>query len=265
MIFYFYNHLTPRDGVVIENSRNGIVRLQFPNLKDFSELRHAVFTRRCGCSRTPYRSLNTSFSVGDAPDRVDRNRESIRHCLEATELVFARQVHGTDVAVVSGRPDGRPPTVDALVTTEQGRHLTIQVADCQAVMVYDPVRRVVANIHSGWRGSIGNIIGRTLHAMTAGFGSDAGDLVAGIGPSLGPCCAEFVHYRKEIPRFFWSYKNADHHFDFWAISFDQLCEAGVPAEHIFASRLCTRCHTDRFFSYRGEGTTGRFAAVIGLR
>jgi YfiH family protein len=132
-------------------------------------------------------------------------------------------------------------------------------------MVYDPVRRVVANIHSGWRGSIGNIIGRTLQEMTAAFGTAAGDVVAGIGPSLGPCCAEFVHYRKEIPRSFWPYKNADHHFNFWAISHDQLCEAGVPTEHIFASQLCTRCHTDRFFSYRGEGTTGRFAAVIGLR
>jgi hypothetical protein len=124
---------------------------------------------------------------------------------------------------------------------------------------------VVANIHSGWRGSIGNIIGCTLQKMTAAFGTSAGDLVAGIGPSLGPCCAEFVHYRKEIPRSLWSYKNTDHHFNFWAISHDQLCEAGVSTEHIFASKLCTRCHTDRFFSYRGEGTTGRFAAVIGLR
>ena len=250
---------------MIENRRNGVVCLQFPNLKDFSELRHAVFTRRDGCSRTPYRSLNTSFSVGDAPDRVDRNRERIRRCLEATELVFARQVHDTDVAVVSGPPDGRPPKADALVTAARGRYLTIQVADCQAVMVYDPVRQVVANMHSGWRGSIGNIIGRTLQEMTAAFGTAAGDLIAGIGPSLGPCCAEFVHYRKEIPRSFWPYKNASHHFNFWAISHDQLCEAGVPTEHIFTSKLCTRCHTDRFFSYRGEGTTGRFAAVIGLR
>lgn len=250
---------------MIENRRNGVAYLQFPNLTDFSELRHAVFSRRDGCSRKPYRSLNTSFSVGDTPDRVDRNRESIRHCLEATELVFARQVHGTDVAVVSGPQDGRPPQADALVAAAQGRYLTIQVADCQAVMVYDPVRRVVANIHSGWRGSIGNIIGRTLQAMTAAFGTAAGDLVAGIGPSLGPCCAEFVHYRKEIPRSFWPYKNADHHFNFWAVSHDQLCEAGVPTEHIFTSQLCTRCHTDRFFSYRGEGTTGRFATVIGLR
>ncbi len=104
---------------MIENRRNGVACLQFPNLKDFSELRHAVFTRRDGCSRTPYRSLNTSFSVGDAPVRVERNRESIRRCIEATELVFARQVHGTDVAVVPGPPDDRPPKVDALVAALQ--------------------------------------------------------------------------------------------------------------------------------------------------
>jgi polyphenol oxidase len=250
---------------LIEDRRNGLACLQFPNLKDFAELRHAVFTRRNGCSRTPYRSLNTSFGVGDVPDRVTRNREIIEHHLEATELVFARQVHGTDVAVVSGAFDGQPPQADALVTAAQGRYLTIQAADCQAVMVYDPVRQVAANIHSGWRGSIGNIIGRTLQKMTAVFGTDAGDLVAGIGPSLGPCCAEFVHYRQEIPRSFWPYKDAAHHVNFWAISRDQLCDAGVPTEHIFTSQLCTRCHTERFFSFRGEGTTGRFAVVIGLR
>ncbi|MGB8426724.1 MAG: peptidoglycan editing factor PgeF [Desulfobacterales bacterium] len=250
---------------MIDTRCKNLACLHFPNLKDFSEIRHAVFTRRGGCSAPPYHFLNTSFSVGDAPERVRHNREAIQHSLEASEIVFARQVHGTDAAVVSGAPPAGPPAVDALVSDVRGRYLAIQAADCQAVMVYDPVRRVVANIHSGWRGSIGNVIGRTLQEMTTAFGSDCGDLVAGIAPSLGPCCAEFVNYRQEIPRSFWSYKDADHHFDFWAVSHDQLRAAGVPGANIFSSRLCTRCHGDRFFSYRGQGVTGRFAAVIGLR
>ncbi|MFZ0243623.1 MAG: peptidoglycan editing factor PgeF [Desulfobacterales bacterium] len=250
---------------MIDTRCKNLACLHFPNLKDFSEIRHAVFTRRGGCSAPPYHFLNTSFSVGDAPERVRHNREAIQHSLEASEIVFARQVHGTDAAVVSGAPPAGPPSVDALVSDVRGRYLAIQAADCQAVMVYDPVRRVVANIHSGWRGSIGNVIGRTLQEMTTAFGSDCGDLVAGIAPSLGPCCAEFVNYRQEIPRSFWSYKDADHHFDFWAVSHDQLRAAGVPGANIFSSRLCTRCHGDRFFSYRGQGVTGRFAAVIGLR
>lgn len=124
---------------------------------------------------------------------------------------------------------------------------------------------MVANVHSGWRGSIANIIGHTLDAMKKNFGSDPAHVVAGIGPSLGPCCAEFVNYKEEIPEPFWKYRNDRRHFDFWAVSRDQLCEAGVCAENIHISGLCTRCRTDLFFSYRAEGITGRFAAIIGLK
>jgi hypothetical protein len=234
-------------------------------LREFAEVGHAVFTRRDGYSRGPYRSLNTSFGVGDAPARVARNREAIRNSLAAPHLAFARQIHGTEVAIVSQSTDGRAPEADALITATAGRYLAIQVADCQAVVVYDPVRRVVGNIHSGWRGSVGNVIGRALREMTAAFGTNSRDIVAGIGPSLGPCCAEFVNYRREIPQSLWPYRTGGERFDFWSISRDQLRAAGVPAEHIATSALCTRCHTERFFSFRGEGTTGRFAAVIGLR
>jgi hypothetical protein len=89
--------------------------------------------------------------------------------------------------------------------------------------------------------------------------------LAGIGPSLGPCCAEFVNYRQEIPSGLWAYRRDTVYFDFWAMTRDQLNAAGVCEDHIETSRLCTRCNSDRFFSYRGEKRTGRFPAVIGLR
>jgi hypothetical protein len=152
-----------------------------------------------------------------------------------------------------------------MVTSLPKRTLVIQVADCQAVMMYDPNRQVVANVHVGWRGSIQNILARTLRVLEQRFGCQAGHLVVGIGPSLGPCCAEFVNYQTEIPRRFWAYKDDSHHFDFWAISFDQLVEAGVRPENIANSRMCTKCNPDIFFSYRGQGRTGRFAALIGLK
>jgi copper oxidase (laccase) domain-containing protein len=129
----------------------------------------------------------------------------------------------------------------------------------------DPIRQVVANVHSGWRGSIINIIGRTVNAMEKHFGCDPAQIQAGIGPSLGPCCAEFVNYETEIPEKFWHHKDAGHHFDFWSISQDQLMDAGVLKANIENCQICTKCHTDLFFSYRGEGTTGRFASVIGLK
>ena len=154
---------------------------------------------------------------------------------------------------------------DALITDVPGIRLLIQTADCQAVMLFDPQKRVVANIHCGWRGSLLNIIGRTLLEMSREFDCRPKHIQAGIGPSLGPCCAEFVNFQTEIPADFWGYKDARDHFDFWAVSCDQMKRAGVAAENIDVSRICTRCRTDEFYSYRAEKTTGRFAAVIGLK
>ena len=250
---------------------NGLSFFQFDSLLTHSELGHGVFTRRNGYSSPPFKSLNTSFGVGDDPAHVQRNRTAIQSSLGAQQMVFARQVHGVDIRVIASEADAMtlknataPPRVDAMVTNLRHRYLTVQVADCQPVLLYDTHRRVIANVHAGWRGSIRNIIGRTVRTMQDTFQSDPGDIVAGIGPSLGLCCAEFRHYRREIPSEYWRYKNDQHHFDFWAISRDQLVEAGVARENIHISGICTRCHPELFFSYRGEGLTGRFAAVIGL-
>lgn len=248
--------------------QNGLTVFKFDLLEQHAGLRHAIFSRLGGFSRKPFDSLNTSLGVGDHSDHVHRNRRAITECFERPIMTFARQVHGTEVLTFTA--DSEPPkkdgfyTGDALVTDTGHRFLAVQTADCQAVLLFDPVRRAVANIHAGWRGSIRNIIGHTISNMQTRFGSSPGNLVAAVGPSLGPCCAEFVNYQKEIPKQFWSYRNNADHFDFWAISRDQLLEAGIQSGNIQISGLCTRCRTDLFFSYRGEKTTGRFAAVIGL-
>ena len=256
---------------MIRSPDNGLSFFQFEKLSRHPDICHAVFTRRNGCSPVPFDSLNTSYGVGDDPERVARNRMAIQSSLKARRMLFARQVHGDDVLVITSDKDQRwlqrsasPPKVDALVTDLRQRFLTIQVADCQPVLLFEPHRMVVANVHNGWRGSIRNIIGRTVKTMQHAYHCDPGDILAAVGPSLGLCCAEFRHYRREIPQRFWRYKNDDHHFDFWAISCDQLTEAGIRADNIELSGICTRCHPELFFSYRGEGITGRFAAVIGL-
>ena len=251
---------------------NHLTSLHFKYLEKFTTISHAIFTRKGGLSKEPYLSLNTSFSVGDNPEQVEGNRQIIKEKMAAPELVFCRQDHGIEVQIVpvslcvqDKKEDNAPSIADALVTNVPGKFLVIQVADCQPVLVYDPERNIVANIHSGWRGNIHNIIGQTIRVMQEKFDSSAKDLLAGIGPSLGPCCAEFVNYKNEIPRVYWKYKTMNNHFDFWAISRDQLIEAGLERQFIFSSNICTRCQTDLFYSYRGERRTGRFAAVIGLR
>jgi hypothetical protein len=240
--------------------------LQFPNLIGFEHIRHGIFTRKGGFSTKPYNSLNTDLSVGDDRETVRRNREAVSMCMGDIPIFFPRQVHGTDILILKNEdemiPDAEVPA-DAVITNRPGLNIGIQTADCQAVLMYDPKSRAAANVHSGWRGSIQNIIGLTVRNMSEAFGTDPRNIHAGIGPSLGPCCAEFINYPDEIPEIYWKYKDETHHFNFWAVTRDQLMAAGVPGENICISSLCTRCRTDLFFSYRGEGITGRFAAVIG--
>lgn len=247
--------------------KNGLEYYQFKLLADIPGLQHAVFTRRKGSSSGAYTSLNVGGAVGDSTEKVNRNRDLISACLGNAKLQFIEQVHGDAVAVIdSDRPlaGSSLPEADALITKNAGLVLVTQVADCQAVLIYDPEHRVMANIHSGWRGSIQNIIGRTVGVLVDQFSCNPASLLAGIGPSLGPCCAEFINYRTEIPPELWQYGNDRDHFDFWAVSRDQLLHAGLLDTHIETAELCTRCRTDLFFSYRAEGTTGRFAAAIGL-
>ena len=280
---------------MIVKQKNGVSFLEFPKLSGLSGILHGVFTRKNGKSKGPFQSLNVSFGVGDNDKTVLENRKIISQCFNDKDLVFLDQVHGTRIIAysaehlfyrvsdtndcfedeysetlsaqtdISGIESERRFEADAIVTDIPGKLLVIQVADCQSVLIYDPVQKVAANVHSGWRGSINNIIGSTLKVMENSFGCHARDIVAGIGPSLGPCCAEFVNYKNEIPELFWKYKNDNNYFDFWSISRDQLCEAGVLPENVDLSQMCTKCDLERFFSYRGEGTTGRFAALIGLK
>jgi YfiH family protein len=209
--------------------------------------------------------------VGDDPVCVRQNRQSIPETIGGDMPVFLRQVHQTDIVVIDGDHfatqrsiNDSTPTGDAMVTGLTGLSIAIQTADCQAVMLFEPVKRVVANIHCGWRGSSGNIIGLTVRRMAVAFECDPERMIAAIGPSLGPCCAEFVNYETEIPQALWPFRVGPHHFDFWRISRHQLLAAGLLDGHVHSAGICTRCNPHLFFSYRASRTTGRFAALIGM-
>jgi len=157
---------------------------------------------------------------------------------------------------------------DALISNQPGTALMIQQADCQAVLLFDPVKNVIGAVHSGWRGTVANIIGETIMQMGRHYGTDPKNLQAGISPSLGPCCAEFVNYRKELPEAFQRYQVKNNHFDFWQISVRQLSEAGLRSVAIRKPDVCTSCSED-YFSYRravreGDPVCGRHGSVICL-
>lgn len=240
---------------------------------------HACTGRHGGVSREPFRSLNLGLHVGDNRDHVLANRLKVCHALgiDAASIVVGEQVHGNTVARVGAAHRGRGasrsadalPGVDALITDTPGLALFGLFADCVPVFLYDPERRAVGLAHAGWKGTVGQIAGRTVRAMAVAFGSRPEACFAAIGPSIGPCCfevgedvaARFQQTDSSVVQ----RRGNRHHVDLWEANERQLTEEGLPAAHISLARLCTRCMKDRFFSHRGDGgRTGRMAAVIGL-
>jgi hypothetical protein len=239
--------------------------VQYSFFTHIEALSAVTFSRHGGASETPYHSRNVGLHVGDDEARVLRNRALIKEELGLVRLVSAKQVHGESILKVNWLPDADEEHAghDALMTNIPEVGLMIQQADCQAVMLYDPEHRAVANIHSGWRGSVANIITKTVAAMTAAYGTRPASLFAAISPSLGPCCGEFINYQQELPPAFHGYQTQPNHFDFWAISRDQLRDTGVRSEQIEIAGRCTVCDGN-YFSYRRDKVTGRFASVIGM-
>jgi len=231
----------------------------------------ATFDRHQGTSASPYASLNCSFGVGDQIEMVQINRQMMKQSLGISRLVSARQVHGDQILGILETPDRDQEMegIDALMTDRRDVGLMIQHADCQAILLHDPVQSAIAAVHCGWRGSVLRIIEKTVGRMNTSYQSRPEDIQASISPSLGPCCAEFINHNQELPVSFLAFQQRRNYFDFWQISRSQLMKAGLQPEKINIAEICTCCSPD-FFSYRqarrkGDGTTGRNCSIIALR
>lgn len=241
----------------------GISFWEFDLLKNRPEIAHGSFLRHGGESKGDFESLNVSFTQGDDPQNVERNRNKIQEILHLKALAAVNQCHGKESVVIkSGKEPVNP--ADALITESKKIGLLIQHADCQACLLYDPVREIIANIHAGWRGSIQKIYTATIERLQREFGSNPENLLACISPSLGPEESEFLNYREELPESFWNYQVRPSYFDFWAISKDELIRAGVLPHHIEIAEISTFKHPEDYFSYRRQKRTGRLATVIGF-
>ncbi len=249
----------------ITREQDGISYLVLPSFQ-VPGLVHGFFTRHGGVSPFPWDFLNVGFGLGDPDENVAENRRRLKTSLGLMHLVSSRQVHGARVLVIDKplKGDLVAEGYDAFVTDQADVGLMIQQADCQAIMFHGPTRAVIGIAHVGWRGSVAGIIEKTVLAMKEAFGVLPEDLKAIIGPSLGPCCAEFVNYQQELPEGFRSFQVRPFYFDFWAISRAQLMTAGIPEASISSAAICTVCEQS-FFSYRRDQRTGRFAAVIGFK
>jgi YfiH family protein len=241
---------------------------RFDNLSQVPGVVHGISTRSGGVSQGRCESLNVSYSVGDARDNVDENIRRISAAVGSrpADLVSAYQVHGRTVTIVEPDTEAEPrPRCDVLATSSSRRTLMLRYADCTPVLLADPKRRVVAAVHAGWRGSAVRAAGAAVEALVSTFGSNPRDILAGIGPAIGPCCYEVgedvIEAFSDRPGLLSVGK-----LDLWEANRLALVEAGVPAAQIEVAGVCTQCESERFFSHRANGCqpAGRFAALIRL-
>jgi YfiH family protein len=211
--------------------------------------------------------MNLSFSVGDDPDLVRQNRDRFFGMLQIPQdrLAIPSQVHGATVLTVAS--PGKYDQCDGLVSSEQDLFLTISVADCLPIFLFDTVAMAVAAVHAGWRGTRLGVLANALKILFESIGSRPENLLAYLGPSAGVCCYEVGEEVAEQfdPAFVTRPPGGKPHLDLKAANRAILMEAGVLRETIEVSAYCTICNPELFHSYRREGAhSGRMRGVLGL-
>ncbi len=256
---------------MIQQCQNNIVYFEFESFPAWA--RHGIFAHAGGVSAPPFASLNMSSAVGDDPQRLAENQRRAFALFgrNVASLTFVHLIHGAEVARVGIAQHGESAgKADGIVTNEAGCGMTMNFADCAPIMLVDPVQRAVGLGHAGWQGAIKDLPGAMAAAMATHFGSDIGDLIAGIGPCIGACCYEVDEPVTSLvgeafgqtEGLLLPQPNSQRpHFDLAEANRRNLVQAGVG--QIELSGLCTACRTDLFFSHRAEqGKTGRFGSVL---
>jgi len=260
---------------VITN-RGDIAIGYFPALEQFG-LVHGFTLRGQGQSDIVKGTLNMALHVGDDGQKVLANRKKVAQALgyDPVKVTTCAQVHGNKVVEVTPQLVGRGafnyadtiPGTDGLFMAEHQVPLMLFFADCVPVILVDTQSSAFALVHAGWRGAVSNIGALALRAMEARFGTKPQNVLAAIGPSIGPCCYEVdENVFKKAPGYeecFIPCRPQHWHLNLWQVNRLQLERVGVPKENILDSAYCTKDHVEQYFSYRAEqGKTGRLAAVI---
>jgi polyphenol oxidase len=247
---------------------------RFSSLEN-QEIYHAVFTRHGGFSPAPWHSLNFGASVGDDLQRVLKNRNTALDSLQlSSEFVYdVHQVHSTEI-VVTDRPllsNEAHLKADAIVTNIPNLTLMMRFADCVPILLYDPVKSAIGIVHAGWMGTVEKIAKKTVMAMVRNYGTNPEDIIAAIGPSIGP--DHYVVGKDVLDRVRSNFtdkseqviinKQSKSYFDLWKANEIILSDVGITK--IENPEICTYCDLHDWYSHRGEkGNTGRFGVVFGI-
>ena len=227
-------------------------------LSNFPEIHHGTSTKKFG-------PLSFKYSPDSNKVIIDRAKFLTELDLPLNHSVLLCEQNHTDNVVIVGDEDmgkgvfesnTRIPNADAMITRERELNLVIYTADCLPILIFDPVKKVIAAVHSGWKGTVKKIVIKTLEKMNKEFSSSKKDCLVHIGPSIGPCCYA-VDNTKQIDLFDKSYQNVikkeDKVFiDLWDSVEKDLLKLGIPSNNIDNPKICTACHNQEFASRRAD-------------
>ncbi len=238
---------------------------------------HGFTCRQGGVSSGKICGLNLGFRVEDHTDSVMENYRLVSCDLEIplSSMVLARQTHTDHIRIVTKDDAGKGVVrqsditdTDGLMTDQPGLGLVVFSADCVPILLFDPSRKAIAALHAGWRGTVKEIAKKGASMMCEVYGCNPKDILAAVGPSIGPCCFSFGQDAKDYfpEKYLSPMPSGKFLVDLWQMNYDQLTSQGLLPEHIALSRICTVCHADTFYSYRTHREhTGRQAALIMLK
>ena len=258
----------------------------FPVLEKLPYLRHGFSTKLGGISSGMFTSMNLGSETSPYQDDSSNIEENYRRIASSIgfpveSVVVSMQVHKTDIRLVDEHDCGKGlfrtrdyDEIDGLITNRPGVTLVTKYADCVPLYFVDPVKRAIGLSHSGWRGTVKKIGKITVEKMQKCFGSDPGDIIAVIGPSICHACYEISEevaqefrtaFPKDYHKILTGNNNGNYQCDLWTANQTVLIEAGLLAGHINTSRVCTSCHSDLLFSHRRtQGKRGSLAAFLEL-
>ncbi len=274
------------ENAIEARERNGVPYLVFPSFEKIQGVIHGFSTRLGGVSSGDCATMNFAVNRGDTPENVHENYRRMAAALDFSpeQMVLSWQTHTTNIRMVTADDAGKGYNrdrdyrdVDGLMTDVPGIILVTFYADCVPLLFVDPVRRVAAASHAGWRGTVAGMARRTVEAMEQNYGCRAEDLIVGIGPSICRNCYQVGEdvACEFLSSFSWAGESGvvspdpdlEDHFllDLQECNRRVLLAAGVPAENITVTDLCTCCNRDLLFSHRGSrGHRGTMAAFLGL-
>ncbi len=239
--------------------------MTIPEFARIEPIRHAFTTRRNG--------LGERTNGIKRPD--DWNRVASMFGIATDRVITVNQVHGSDIVLVDDRNYRSVKTLqaDAMITRAPGIAIGVETADCVPLLLVDPASRSVAAVHAGWKSTVKKIVALTVKKMRDEFGSAPEDMIAAIGPTIGPECYEVDEpvmgpVREAFP--FWEKIATPRTAGRWSLDLvqinrNQLLLAGLPEGNIHTLGQCTSCRRDLFYSYRAEGRTGRILSVIMIK